>query len=65
MPDVQEIPGARVLIVWDGKKIEMRSNVAPHVAVIMTDAAHELALRKFLSQGGTAADLVRAMKGES
>lgn len=65
MPDVQEIPGSRVLIMWDGKKIVVRANVPPHVALIMTDAAHELALRKFLSQGGTAADLVRAMKGES
>ncbi len=62
---IQDIPAARILIVWDGKKIEIRANVLPHVALIMTDAAHELALRKFLGAGGSASDIARVLRGES
>ena len=65
MPEVQDVPGARILIVWDGKRIEMRANVPAHVAVLMTAAAARLALDKFLGGPAGARDIASILRGES
>ncbi len=65
MPKVEEIGGARVLIVWEGRKVSVRGNCPPHVVVLMTDMAHRLALEKLASGAAGAQDIAKILRGES
>lgn len=71
MAKVQEIQGARVLVVWAGRKLELRSNVAPLVQVAMLEGALQIALAN-LFRGGPAPrstaeieDVLRAAREEA
>ena len=62
MPKVEEIQGARVLVVWNGYRIELRANVLPLVQIAMLEGALKIALESFFTKGpGPAgiADLLR------
>ncbi len=48
MGKVEEVQGARVLIVWDGKKLDVRSNCPPHVGLLMAVSAQRLLTDQFL-----------------
>ena len=62
MPKVESIQGARVLIVWNGHKVELRANVLPLVQIAMIEGALQIALEAFFRKGpgpGGIADLLQ------
>ena len=62
MPNVEGIQGARVLVVWNGNRIELRANVLPLVQIAMLEGALKIALESFFTKGpgpGGIADLLQ------
>lgn len=62
---VEAIQGARVLVVWAGRKIELRANVAPLVQVAMLEGALQIALAKLFSTQAGHAEISDLLRGES
>ena len=60
-PKIETLQGARVLIVWNGNKVELRANVPPLVQIAMLEGALKIALESFFTKGpgpGGIADLL-------
>jgi len=51
MGKIETLQGARVLIVWNGNRVELRANVPPLVQIAMIEGALKIALESFFRSG--------------
>ena len=63
MPEVQEIAGARLLIVWNGNRLELRSNAPPLMQIAMLEGGLRTALDGFFRRGQPSKDLAEVLRG--
>ena len=63
MPKIEEVQGARVLIVWNGNRLELRANVAPLVQIAMCEGGLKIALEKFFRSGLPSTELAGLLGG--
>jgi hypothetical protein len=65
LPKTEEIRGARILIVWDGKQLTLSANVGPVTQLAALAVAQRVALDKLLQAGGLGRNILDAIEGGS
>jgi hypothetical protein len=60
---IEAVQGARVLIVWNGSRLELRANVAPLVQIAMCEGALKIALESFFTKGPGPAGIEDLLRG--
>jgi len=63
MPKVEEIQGARLLLVWNGNRLELRSNAPPLMQIAMLEGGLRIALDGFFKRGQPSRDLNDLLRG--
>ena len=63
MAKIEEVQGARVLVVWNGNRIELRANVLPLVQIAMLEGALKIALESFFRRGPGPAGIADLLQG--
>lgn len=65
MARVEDVPGFRVVVTWDGRRIDVKANCPLHVQLVMLDTGHAIVLNKFASGGPGAQEIARQLRGEA
>ncbi len=63
LPKVETIQGARLLIVWNGSKLELRANVPHLMQIAMLEGGLRIALDGFFRGGQPSTELGRLLGG--
>ncbi len=64
LPEVQDVGGSRVLIVWEGHHFQVRGNVSQAVTVLMLQMALKVSVERAFTGSGSARDLANLLRGE-
>ena len=62
MPEVQEIEGARVLLVWKGRRVELFSNAPTLMQIAMLEGGLRIALDGFFRRGQPSKELADVLR---